>query len=66
MMAVLEPDPIITCVDCGGRAHLITTPRVDPEEPELDPWQPGDVVTYRCESCLDRWDIVLADDSPDD
>lgn len=66
MDAMLEPDPIITCVDCGGRAHLLTMPRVDEEEPEAYPWQPGDVVTYRCEDCHDRWDIVLADDSPDD
>ena len=25
-------------------------------------WQPGDIVTYRCEDCLDRWDLVLDDD----
>jgi hypothetical protein len=59
---VLEPDPIITCVDCGGRAHLITPGRSDPEDPEAAEWQPGDIVTYRCEDCLDRWDVVLDDD----
>lgn len=53
---VLEPDPIITCIDCGGRAHLLTRP---PEED--DTWQAGDIVAYRCEDCLDRWDIVLED-----
>ena len=59
---MLEPDPIITCIDCGGRAHLLTLPRVDEEEFEAAIWQPGDIVAYRCEECLDRWDIVLADD----
>jgi hypothetical protein len=43
-----------TCVDCGGRCHL------GGYEPE-DGWQPGDIVFYRCEDCLDRWDIVLPD-----
>jgi hypothetical protein len=23
---------------------------------------PGDLVTYRCRDCLDRWDLVLPDD----
>ena len=63
---VLEPDPIITCIDCGGRAHLLTQPDVDPEDGLSAVWQPGDVVAYRCEDCLDRWDIVLEDDSADD
>jgi hypothetical protein len=66
MDVVLEPDPVITCVDCGGRAHLLTLPRRDHEDAEAEPWQEGDIVSYRCEDCLDRWDIVLADDSPDD
>lgn len=48
----------ITCVDCGGVAHLISYPRPD------EPWEPGDIVAYRCADCLDRWDLVLAD--PDD
>ena len=25
-------------------------------------WYPGDIVAYRCQDCLDRWDIVLEDD----
>ena len=24
---------------------------------------PGDFVAYRCEDCLDRWDLVLPDES---
>jgi predicted nucleic acid-binding Zn ribbon protein len=54
----MEIDPIIECVDCGGRAHLLTYP------PE-DGWQPGDLLVYRCEDCSDRWDVVLAPE-PDD
>ena len=45
--------PTITCIDCGGRSHLIT--RFDDE----DPPQPGDLITYRCELCLDRWDLLI-------
>ena len=58
---MLEPDPIITCVDCGGRAHLLSSPRRDEEDTDAAPWQEGDIVAYRCEDCLDRWDIVLLD-----
>ena len=47
------PENII-CVDCGGRCHLGGYP------PE-DGYRPGDIVFYRCEDCLDRWDIVLPD-----
>jgi hypothetical protein len=53
----VEVDPVITCIDCGGRAHLIS------HAPE-DGWQPGDLVVYRCEDCLDRWDLLVPD--PDD
>lgn len=60
---MLEPDPVITCIDCGGRAHLLTPADVDPEAGGAEPWQPGDVVAYRCEDCNDRWDIVLDDDA---
>jgi hypothetical protein len=51
----MDVDEIITCVDCGGRAHLLT-------EPLEWGWQPGDLLVYRCEDCLDRWDVVLPDD----
>jgi hypothetical protein len=55
----LEPEQEIVCVDCGGRCFLLTPPREDGE------WLPGDVVAYRCEDCLDRWDLVLPGDDPD-
>ena len=50
----------ITCVDCGGRAHLIS---YAPEDRE---WEAGDVVAYRCVDCADRWDVVLEEDDLDD
>ena len=59
---MLEPDPVITCIDCGGRAHLLSRRDVDPEDPGASQWEPGDIVAYRCEDCLDRWDLVLEDD----
>ena len=53
------PAESIVCIDCGGRAHLITYP------PEDGAWEPGDVVTYRCADCLDRWDLILESDDLD-
>ena len=55
---MLRPAPQIVCIDCGGRAFLLTPPRED------DVWEAGDIVAYRCEDCRDRWDLVL-DDDPD-
>lgn len=51
----VTPETIITCVDCGGRAHLLST------WPDDDPPQPGDVMTYHCEDCWERLDLVLPD-----
>lgn len=56
---MLQPEPEIVCVDCGGRAFLITLPRED------GAWLSGDIVGYRCQDCRDRWDLVLpGDDDP--
>jgi hypothetical protein len=60
---VVEVDPIITCIDCGGRAHLISHP---PGEDDAGGWQPGDLVVYRCEDCMDRWDLIIPDPDDDD
>jgi hypothetical protein len=49
----MEPEPVITCIDCGGPAYLLTFPRED------GVWEPGDLVTYRCRDCRDRWDLLL-------
>ena len=54
--AVLQPTPQIVCIDCGGRCFLLTQPRED------GIWESGDVIAYRCEDCLDRWDIVMSDE----
>jgi hypothetical protein len=51
---------VITCVDCGGPAHLLTKPD------ESGRFWPGEVVAYRCRDCLDRWDLVLPDDEEGD
>ncbi len=53
---VLTPTPQIVCIDCGGRCFLLTQPRED------GIWEPGDVIAYRCEDCLDRWDLVMSDE----
>ena len=58
---MLEPEPTIICVDCGGRCHLLTHPRESLDGTETDVWLPGDIVAYRCEDCRDRWDLVLPD-----
>jgi hypothetical protein len=64
----VEVDRVITCIDCGGRAHLLSYPPTERD------WRPGDLLTYRCEDCLDRWDLVAQgpdgdegdeDDEPD-
>jgi hypothetical protein len=60
---MVEPDPVITCIDCGGRAHLLNAPVVDPEDASSTSWQPGDIASYRCEDCHDRWDVVLDEDA---
>ena len=52
----MHAPPEIICVDCGGRCFLLS------HEPPDEGFQPGDIVAYRCGDCMDRWDIVLADD----
>ena len=55
-----EDDPVVTrridCIDCGGVAHLLTRPD------DTGRFWPGDIVVYRCEDCLDRWDIIVPGD----
>jgi len=50
-MEITVPETIV-CVDCGGQCHRLT---YIPE----DGFSDGDVVAYRCEDCLDRWDLVF-------
>ena len=53
----MDVDPTIDCIDCGERAHLLTYP------PEDGIWRPGDLITYRCSGCGDRWDLLVPDES---
>jgi hypothetical protein len=39
-------------MECGGKAHLLT------RLPAEDDLYPGDTLAYRCEDCLERWDVV--------
>lgn len=50
---------LVSCIDCGGRCHLLST------WPDDDPPLPGDVLAYRCEDCNDRWDLVIPDPGGD-
>lgn len=47
------PDTIV-CVDCGGVCHRVMPPMEGGD-------RTGDIVTYRCEDCLDRWDLIAGD-----
>ncbi len=48
-----QPPKTITCVDCLGTAHLLSSPPPDGF------FEPGDFLIYRCEDCDDRWDLVF-------
>jgi len=51
------PDSEIVCVDCGGACFPLGW---HPEDGEV---ADGTVIPYRCRDCLDRWDIVIGDES---
>ncbi len=57
MSGAVQPESVITCVDCGGDAHLLTPPDDDGK------YWPGEVIVYRCRDCRDRWDVVVGDAS---
>ncbi len=61
-MVTVDVPTQITCVDCGGKASLITF------LPDDEVIEPGTVLAYRCEDCMDRWDLVYepSEDRPDD
>lgn len=42
----------ITCVECGGTAHLISY------LPEEGSPEPGEALAYRCSDCNDRFDVI--------
>lgn len=47
-----SPPRVITCVECGGDAHLISF------LPEDEPIEPGFPLAYRCADCVERFDVV--------
>ena len=47
------------CVDCNGTLHLLTI-----LDPELPP-EPGTILAYRCDACMERFDIVWEDEPED-
>jgi hypothetical protein len=57
---VIRPADEIVCVDCGGRCFRLTP------DAEDGVWEIGEFVAYRCEDCLDRWDLELTDDDDDE
>ncbi len=56
-------DPLVSrtidCIDCGSVAHLMTPPD------DTGRYWPGDLIVYRCEDCLDRWDLIVPDEGED-
>jgi len=57
---VNNPPGTITCVECGGTAHLISF------LPDDEPLEPGYPLAYRCSECMDRFDVVWESDDQDD
>jgi len=46
------PPLTITCVECGGIAHLLS---YLPQDSDLEP---GVALAYRCADCMDRFDVI--------
>ncbi len=53
---MLQPSPIITCIECGGTAHLTSF------LPEDEPLTPGTPLAYHCEECGERFDLCWDED----
>ncbi|HEX5615846.1 MAG TPA: hypothetical protein VFZ83_11900 [Acidimicrobiia bacterium] len=56
----------IRCPDCDGVAHLVTPLAEATADEPADAVEPGDVLTYACEDCLSRWDVVVDEEDLDD
>jgi len=54
------PAETITCVDCGGVAHLLSF------LPEDDQPDPGAALAYRCEDCMERFDVIWQEDEAEE
>ena len=51
----MRPPAAIPCVDCDGTIHLLSL--LPPDEP----LEPSLVIAYRCDSCMERFDLVWED-----
>jgi hypothetical protein len=51
------PPDTITCVECGGVAHLLSY-----LPPEGEVLEKGTALAYRCADCMDRFDMVWEED----
>lgn len=54
-----DPPATITCVECGGTAHLISY------LPDDEPLEVGYPLAYSCTDCLERLDLVWEGDDED-
>lgn len=50
----IQPSTTIVCVDCGGVCHLLSYA-------SETGYVVGEIVSYRCVDCLDRWDVELTE-----
>jgi hypothetical protein len=64
----IEAPEHIICVDCGGTCHLLSVTEGSAGDDADDLDDDGPIIAaYRCEDCLDRWDIeLLAEDLTDE
>ncbi|MEO9223541.1 MAG: hypothetical protein ABI276_00965 [Acidimicrobiales bacterium] len=51
----MQPPTEYPCVDCDGTCHLISRPDEDGH------FHTGDLLTYRCSDCMERFDLILND-----
>lgn len=54
------PPETISCIECGGVAHLISY--LPPDEPLGE----GYPIAYRCSDCMDRFDLIWEGDDGDE
>lgn len=54
-----EPPAVITCVECGGPAHLMSF------LPDDEPLEKGQALAYACRDCNHRHDLVWAPEDED-
>ena len=53
------PPDTITCVECGGVAHLSSY------LPDDEPLENGHPIAYTCEECNHRHDLIWVEDDDD-